>query len=94
MDINVLNTEKHEVKQLFNIQKEAFQEDFNKYQDYETRPVTEAYEDFLYKINHTQHYTIYYNNQIIGGLNIIKISPRHCRVYQFSLKPSFQNKEN
>ncbi|MGE8204521.1 GNAT family N-acetyltransferase [Heyndrickxia sp. NPDC080065] len=92
MNVKILRSKKQDADELFAIQKEAFKSDFEKYHDYQTSPYTESYEEFMWRLRHSFHFTIYEGDKIVGGMNIMKISNTHYRIHQVFLKPSCQNK--
>ena len=57
---------------LLTIQKRAFAEDYNVYQDHDTSPVNETHEKLIENIVHSLHYTIWSNDTVIGGIDIRK----------------------
>ena len=92
MELRIIQTEDHEAEILLAIQKEAFYEDLLKYEDVETSPVNEPIERLQWKINHYNHYTIWYGQQIIGGIDIRKLEDEHYRLNRFFLANDYQNK--
>jgi ribosomal protein S18 acetylase RimI-like enzyme len=92
MDIKVSRTQLDEAECLWKIQKEAFQPDLDKYQDFETSPATEPLKYFVHRILNSHHYSVYVGDDIAGGINIIRFPQSHCRLHQIYIKPSLQNK--
>ncbi len=58
MDIKLIAANLEDLNTILQMQKEAFSELYAKYQDTETSPSTEEYEDILFRINQTE--TTYY----------------------------------
>ena len=63
-----------------------------KYEDAETSPVNEPIERLQWKINHYEHFTIWHEQQIIGGIDIRKLENEHYRLNRIFLANAYQNK--
>ncbi|WP_339216804.1 GNAT family N-acetyltransferase [Ornithinibacillus sp. FSL M8-0202] len=92
MDLIIKKTKITEAKRLLEIQKEAFREDLEKYQDYETSPVNEKIDRLLSKITHFHHYTIWLNGEIIGGIDIRDLGKGKYRLNRIFIANQHQNK--
>ncbi|ATP40080.1 hypothetical protein CSE16_08465 [Solibacillus sp. R5-41] len=92
MALAIKPTIKEEVEELLLIQQEAFANDLNKYQDFETSPVNESSERLLYKVENFLHYTIWYDEQIIGGIDIREGKEAKYRLNRIFLANTYQNK--
>lgn len=92
MKIKIQRTTINEAEVLLDIQREAFKEDLDKYQDYDTSPATEAIEKLMRKINNSFHYTVFQENTIIGGIEVRKLSETQFYLNRVYLSPNYQNK--
>jgi len=88
----IQRSSKHEASVLLDIQKEAFQEDLIKYEDYETSPVNEPIERLIKKIELFIHYTIWIDGKIAGGADIRDMSEGRYRLNRIFLSERYQNK--
>lgn len=64
MSIELVNAEFKDLNTILQMQKEAFAELYAKYQDTETSPATEKYEDILLQINSS---AAKQDNLLLGG---------------------------
>lgn len=92
MQVAIKKTIKDEVEKLLLIQQEAFADDLKKYQDFETSPVNESFERLVYKVENYLHYSIWYDNQIIGGIDIREREEAKFRLNRIFLADAYQNK--
>ncbi|MDF2963616.1 MAG: hypothetical protein K0S39_5351 [Paenibacillus sp.] len=90
--LSIRRTKPNEAVQLHRIQKEAFQEDLNTYQDFETNPACESIDRLLYKINTYDYYTLFFHSEVIGGAAVRKSADREYRISPMYLSPDYQNK--
>lgn len=78
------------------MQKEAFAELYEKYQDTETSPVTENYENILLRFNQleTTYYFITANNTKVGVIRIVdcKDGVTRKRISPVFIMPRYRNK--
>jgi len=81
-----------EAEAILEVQKDAFKEDLEVYQDYETSPAIEPIKRLLYKINKNSHYTIWEKDQIIGGAELRLDFEDQCYINRIFLLQEFQNK--
>ncbi|MGK7377265.1 GNAT family N-acetyltransferase [Planococcus sp. 1R117A] len=91
MDVAIRRTKETEALQLLEIQKEAFLEDLKRYEDHETNPVNEPIEILLRKIEVFLHYTIWLEDEIIGGVDIRSLDGNRYRLNRIFLSNKFQN---
>ncbi|MEH7464885.1 hypothetical protein CON64_13600 [Bacillus pseudomycoides] len=80
MNIKLAKTKLEEAEELLCIQKEAFQSDLEKYQDYDSSPATEKVERLMRKIELFHHFTIWINNEIVGGIDVRDLNNQHYRI--------------
>ena len=77
------------------MQKEAFSELYAKYQDTETSPATEEYEDILFRINQpeTTYYFITADNVKVGVIRIVdcKDGVTRKRISPIFIMPEYRN---
>lgn len=92
MGLKIARTHSGEAAALLEIQKEAFQSDLKKYQDYDSSPAAETLEFFKYKLKHSYHYTIFADNKIIGGVCVVKVTDDHYRLFRIFLSRKYQNR--
>ncbi|MBM7615879.1 GNAT family N-acetyltransferase [Alkaliphilus hydrothermalis] len=92
MELLIKRTNLDEVEELLEIQKSAFHEALERYQDYDTSPATEAKERLQYKIQHYHHYTIYMDDELIGGAEVRIKSVSHCYLNRIYVNPTHQGK--
>ncbi|WKA60231.1 GNAT family N-acetyltransferase [Planococcus shenhongbingii] len=91
MNLVIKRTQETEAVQLLEIQKEAFLEDLKLYEDHETNPVNEPIERLLRKIEIFFHYTIWLEDEIIGGVDIRSLGENTYRLNRIFLSNKFQN---
>lgn len=91
MEIKIQRTNINEAEVLLDIQREAFKEDLEKYQDYDTSPATESIEKLIRKINNSFHYTVFLDNTIIGGIEVRKLSETQFYLNRIYLSPTYHN---
>lgn len=91
MEIKIQRTNINEAEILLDIQREAFKEDLEKYEDYDTSPATEPIEKLKRKINNSFHYTIFLDNTIIGGIEVRKLSETQFYLNRIYLGIDYQN---
>lgn len=91
MKIKIQRTSVNEADALLDIQREAFKEDLEIYQDYETSPATESKERLLRKVTNSFHYTVFMDNIIIGGIEVRRLSETQFYLNRVYLIPDYQN---
>ncbi|SFC51819.1 Acetyltransferase (GNAT) domain-containing protein [Bacillus sp. OV322] len=91
MDLQLRRTKMGEAGVLLNIQKEAFRDDLQKYRDYSTSPAAETRRMLAHRIRFSNHYTIIADGRIAGGVDIMKITKHHYRLFRIFLDTAFQN---
>jgi GNAT superfamily N-acetyltransferase len=90
--LSIKRAGQNEAEILHKIKNEAFQKDLDTYQDFETNPACESIDQMLYKINASDYYAIYFEDQIIGGVAVQKNVDFEYRISPLYLSPSYQNK--
>ena len=95
MDIKLTKAKGEDLKTILQMQKEAFSELYAKYQDTETSPATEEYEDILFRINQTEttYYFITADNVKVGVIRIVdcKDSVTRKRISPIFIMPEYRN---
>ena len=73
MDIKLIVAEFEDLDTILQMQKEAFSELYAKYQDTETSPATEKYENILFRFNQpeTTYYFITANDEKVGVIRLV-----------------------
>ncbi|KOP69667.1 hypothetical protein AMS59_22340 [Lysinibacillus sp. FJAT-14745] len=92
MNIVIKRTNVIEAPILLAIQKEAFEDDLRKYEDHDTSPVNEPIERLLRKIELFIHYTVWHNNEIIGGIDVRDLKDNKYRLNRIFISKNYQNK--
>ena len=96
MDINLIVAEFKDLNTILQMQKEAFSELYAKYQDTETSPATEKYEDILFRFNQpeTTYYFITADNIKVGVIRIVdcKDDVTRKRISPIFIMPEYRNK--
>jgi GNAT superfamily N-acetyltransferase len=90
--LSIKRAGQNEAEILQKIQNEAFQKDLDAYQDFETNPACESLEQMLKKINASDYYAIYFEDQIIGGVAVQKKADFEYRISPMFLTPIYQNR--
>lgn len=80
---------------ILQMQKDAFAELYAKYQDTETSPATEKYEDILFRFNQpeTTYYFIMADNVKVGVVRVVdfKDGKKRKRISPIFIMPEFRN---
>ena len=96
MSIELVKAEFKDLNTILRMQKEAFAELYEKYQDTETSPVTENYENILLRFNQlkTTYYFITANNTKVGVIRIVdcKDGVTRKRISPVFIMPRYRNK--
>lgn len=88
--IRLGRTKHSEVDVLLNIQKRAFINDYDKYQDHETNPYCETEQILLDSIKNDEFYTIYDKEKIVGAV-VLKVVPKErIHIYKLFIDPEIQ----
>lgn len=92
MKIKLIKAEFGDLKTILQMQKEAFADLYEKYQDTETSPATEEYKDILFRFNQpeTTYYFITANDERVG---VIRIVDHRDEVTRKRISPIFIMKE-
>ena len=95
MDIKLIAANLEDLNTILQMQKEAFSELYAKYQDTETSPATEEYEDILFRINQTEttYYFITADNVKVGVIRIVdcKDGITRKRISPIFIMPEYRN---
>ena len=95
MDIKLIAANLEDLNTILQMQKEAFSELYAKYQDTETSPATEEYEDILFRINQTEttYYFITADNVKVGVIRIVdcKDGVTRKRISPIFIMPEYRN---
>ncbi|MBR1731529.1 MAG: GNAT family N-acetyltransferase [Ruminococcus sp.] len=96
MKINLISAEFQDLNTILQMQKKAFAELYAKYQDTETSPATEKYEDILFRFNQpeTTYYFIVAGSEKVGAIRIVdfKDDITRKRVSPIFIMPEYRNK--
>ena len=95
MDIKLIVAEFKDLNTILQMQKEAFAELYEKYQDAETSPATENYEDILFRFNQpeTTYYFITADNIKVGVIRVVdfKDGITRKRISPIFIMPEYRN---
>ena len=94
MKIELLKATESDIKEIWEMQVEAFKSLLEKYQDYDMSPATEIYENVLnkYKQPWTSYYFITRNNEKVGAVRVIeKKDGSRKRIAPIWIMPNFRN---
>ncbi|WP_409369215.1 GNAT family N-acetyltransferase [Lysinibacillus sp. 38-6] len=92
MEITIQRTTEDEATVLLAIQKEAFLEDLTRYNDHATNPANEPISRLITKIQSFTHYTVWLDDEIIGGIDIRELKNNQFRLHRIFLAKAHQNK--
>ncbi|MFD0047978.1 GNAT family N-acetyltransferase [Actinomycetes bacterium NPDC127524] len=92
MNLQLRRTKLEEADVLLNIQQAAFKDDLLRYGDFSTSPAAETKRMLAHRIRYSHHYTIIADGRIAGGVDIMKITKHHYRLFRIFLDTAFQNK--
>ena len=96
MSIELVKAEFDDLNTILQMQKEAFSKLYAKYQDTETSPATEKYEDILFRFNQpeTTYYFITADNAKVGVIRIVdcKDGVNLRRISPIFIMPEYRNK--
>ena len=96
MDIKLFAANLEDLNTILQMQKEAFAELYEKYQDTKTSPATEEYEDILFRFNQpeTTYYFITAENVKVGVIRIVdcKDGVTRKRVSPIFIMSEYRNK--
>ena len=94
MSIILVKATKSDMKEIWEMQVEAFKSLLEKYQDYDMSPATESYENVLnkYKQPWTSYFFIIRNNEKVGVVRVIdKKDGSRKRIALIWIMPAFRN---
>ena len=96
MDIKLIEAEYKDLDAILKMQIEAFSELYAKYQDTETSPAKEKYEDILYRFNQpeTTYYFIMADNIKVGVIRVVdcKDGITRKRISPIFVMPEYRNR--
>lgn len=96
MDIKLIEVGFEDLDTILQMQKDAFAELYKKYQDTETSPVTEKYEDILFRFNQpeTTYYFITADNVKVGVIRVVDFKDGNSRkrISPIFIMPEYRNK--
>ena len=96
MDIKLTKAKFEDLDTILQMQKEAFSELYAKYQDTETSPATEKYENILFRFNQpeTTYYFITANDEKVGVIRLVdyKDGTTRKRIAPIFITPEYRNK--
>lgn len=92
MTLILTKSTQQEAPTLLAIQKQAFQADLLTYEDITSSPVNETLERLHFKIQQFEHFTIWVDKEIIGGIDIRKLANSNYRLNRIFIADAFQNK--
>lgn len=91
MEVKLLRANKEDAEQIHEMQKEAFRELLDKYQDFDTSPGNETVEKVLGRL--TQEFTYYYficlGKQKVGAIRIVDEKGKNKRISPLFVLPAF-----
>lgn len=93
-DICLVRASLTDAKKIWNMQKEAFTELFEKYQDFETSPATEPFERTVLKLkqSETYFYMIQFDGQTVGAVRVVDSGNNNRkRISPIFILPKFRN---
>ena len=94
MSITLVKATESDIKEIWEMQVEAFKSLLEKYQDYDMSPATESYENVLnkYKQPWTSYFFIIRNNEKVGVVRVIdKKDGSRKRIAPIWIMPAFRN---
>ncbi|WP_158582402.1 GNAT family N-acetyltransferase [Rummeliibacillus sp. POC4] len=80
-----------DIEILLPIQKASFQEDLEKYEDFETNPACETFEKLAENIKKYHHFTILDEDTIIGAIDV-RGNDERMHIDKVFISPTSQNK--
>ena len=96
MSIELVKAEFDDLNTILQMQKEAFAELYAKYQDTQTSPATEKYEDILFRFNQpeTTYYFITSEKVKVGVIRVVdcKDGTTRKRISPIFIMPKYRNK--
>ena len=95
-EIKLIKAKIEDLNTILQMQIEAFAELYAKYQDTETSPATEKYEDILFRLNQpeTTYYFIMAGNEKVGAIRVVdcKDGVTRKRISPIFIMPEHRNK--
>lgn len=93
-DICLVRASLADAKKIWNMQKEAFAELFEKYQDFETSPAAEPLEKTIFRLKQpeTYFYMIQFDGQTVGAVRVVDSGNNNRkRISPIFISPKFRN---
>ena len=81
-----------DAEKLWLLQKEVFRPLYEKYQDHETSPATQTFEQFLIRFEQGDYYKILVEGNVAGGVHVTENSPGELRFRIINILENYQNK--
>ena len=94
MKITLVKATESDIKEIWEMQVEAFKSLLEKYQDYDMSPATESYENVLNKYEQpwTSYYFIIRNNEKVGAVGVIdKKDESRKSIAPICIMPAYRN---
>ena len=94
MEIALVKAETKDAAVIHKMQLLSFMPLLENYQDYETSPANEPLDKTIARIEHalTDYYIIMSGNVPVGGIRIVRMNSRRCRVSPVFVLPEYQGK--
>lgn len=92
LKFKIVPSKYEEAKELLKIQKEVFHSDLIKYKDFQTNPAAESWENFVYRMFSSSHFSINIDNSLAGGICVVRRAKDHNYLYRIFLGTEYQNK--
>lgn len=96
LNISLIPAKLEDLNSILQMQVEAFAELLEKYQDYDTSPANEKYEDILFRFNQpeTTYYFIAADDQKVGVIRVVDLKDNKTRkrISPIFIMPKFRNK--
>lgn len=96
MNVKLVRATAQDATELWQMQKEAFKELLEKYQDYDTSPAGEPPDKTVFRLNQAETYFYYIicNSQKVGAIRVVDkkdgVTPK--RISPLFIMPEFRNK--
>lgn len=96
MNVKLVRATAQDAEILWQMQKEAFKELLEKYQDYDTSPANEPLDKTVFRLTQTETYFYYIicNSQKVGAIRVVDkkdcVTPK--RISPLFIMPEFRNK--
>ena len=91
MSLSIERTGMEQAEELWDIQRRVFRDDLDKYND-SGNPARESLSRLKEKIGDYLYLTIYFEDKIIGGVDIRQKADTHYRLNRIYIDPDYQNR--